>query len=70
MPTSTLLLRLLSALLLRSLHLRLRLLRGLALRLPLRLLSALLVRLVFAAAPAAPVSLRLSLPVGLDRPRL
>jgi len=72
MPSRALLLRLLATRLLRSLHLRLRrlgrlVLRNLAL---LRLLTAWLVRLVFAATPAAPMSLRLSLPIGLDRPRL
>jgi hypothetical protein len=50
--------------LLRSLHLRLRLRRRILLHLPLRL-TTLLVRLVFATTPAAPMSLRLSLAIGL-----
>jgi hypothetical protein len=69
-----LLLRLLPTLLglLRSLHLGLCLLRRrILLHLPLlRLLPAWLVRLVFAATPTAPMSLRLSLPVCRDRPHL
>jgi len=73
MPSrAALLLRLLATRLLRSLHVRLRRLRrrvllNLAL---LGLLAAWLVRLVFAATPAAPMSLRLSLPIGRDRPRV
>jgi hypothetical protein len=71
-PPRALLLRLLATRLLRSLHLRLRRLRRLVLLnlALLRLLTGWLVRLVFAAAPAAPMSLRLSLPIGLDWPRL
>jgi hypothetical protein len=52
----------------RSLHLRLNLL-GLHLRL-LRLLHTLLACLVFAATPAAPMSLRLSLAVRRGRPQI
>jgi hypothetical protein len=67
MPTRTLLGRAALLRLQRSLHLRLSLRRLVRLQLALWLRPR-LVGLVFATTPAAPMSLRLSLAIGLGRP--